>query len=150
MSRSRLRIRRNILDPIHLIVSNNGGGNRKNLKLKKVVPDTASDCSSVTDITEDNIVPLNTCVKNLSLPDNICDNIPAKNCHDSIGSNNIHNERKFCFSPKNASRIISINHHPFFTSTGFFSGKEKIFMNIVSLVLYKPQFQLQYHEDVYR
>jgi len=50
MSRSRLRIRRNILDPIYWIVSNNGGGNRKNVKLKKVVSDIASNCSYVTDL----------------------------------------------------------------------------------------------------
>lgn len=149
LSRSRPRIRRNVSDPIRSIISNDGDIHNKNGKFKKVPPDAASDCSSVTDFTEDHIVPLNKFVKNLSLPNSsIGDNICAKKCHDSIRLNNIHDVGKSSCSSKNTSRATPINHQPFFTPFGDTSGKETLFKTTASSVLSRPQPQLQCHEVV--
>merc|ERR1712154_474321 len=101
VSRPRPRIRRHVSDPIRSKIPNNGDNDDSHCRksrIKQAAPDAASVCSSVTDFTEDHIVPLNTCIKNLSGPiisENVNgDNIEVRKWCNNNNLNNSHVKRQ--------------------------------------------------------
>lgn len=120
VSRLRSGIPRNVSDPILTQISNddaNGGrviSHCRNGRFKLTSPDVASDCSSVTDFTEDHVMLFNTFTKNLPEPSIGSEHGNEGTAHGkkrlkNHRLNNIEDKGQYTFTPKNASRSLSRN-----------------------------------------